>query len=177
MLIILQTGCLSLAFVALIKMASFLRKLWLKTAIKIRKNYNTKHGLPQDEGIGGIDINSLSYQMDSVEGAIVSIALFLLGLLWTLIVPIQAHNLFSIFSAVISFALFFYCWSVRNSGTKRFRVLVYIACSATVILAVHIIASFILDTTLLVHYNNSFNAVLYIWTVMLLYKLLLDRKQ
>ena len=177
MLIILQTVCLSLAIVVLIKIVSIMRKLWLKAAIKIRKNFNIKHGLSQDEGIGEIDINSLSYQMDSIEGAIVSIILIFLGLLWTLIDPIQVQNLFSIFSAILSFALFLCCCFMRKFGTKRHKVLVYIAFSLTIIFVVHIIVSLIFNKTLLIHYNNSFNAILYIWTVMLLYKLILDIKQ
>ena len=174
-MIIIQTICMSFAFVLLLIIVSFLRKLWLKTAVKIRQNHNQKHGLPLNQGVGEIDSASLSYRMDSIEGRIAAAVLFLIGLLFNLIVPIPINSIFCIVAIGLSVIAFLFCFIVRNSGTKKYRLLFYISCGVSLLLVTHIIVSCCFDVMLLVKYNNGMNALLYIWSTMLIYKLLLDK--
>ena len=111
---IFQTLCLSIAFVFLLWIVSVLRSVWLKFAIKIRQKYNKKHGLPDEYGIGEIDKDSLSYQIDSVEGTVAAVCLFVLCGLLVLFVPISDADLFSIIALVISIGEFIYCLFVRS---------------------------------------------------------------
>lgn len=75
---VVQTGALSIAIVLLLKIVSILRNAWLKKAIRMREKYNKKHDFHPENGIEEIDKNSLSYQIDSVEGAIAAVILFLI---------------------------------------------------------------------------------------------------
>lgn len=174
---IIQTIGVSFMFVVFLRLVSFLRKVWLKTAIKTREKYNKKHGLHPENGVAEIDTTSLSYQIDSLEGTSVAVALFLVGLLLTLFVPIQNDNLFCLITTILSIIVFLCCWFMRNLGTKKYRVLVYIFCGVSLLLIAHFIVSLILDIVVLFEYSNSVNALLYIWGTMIIYKLLLDRNQ
>lgn len=172
---IFQTIGMSFLFVMILKIVSCLRKLWLKTAIKIRKKYNKKHGFAPESGIGEIDATSLSYQIDSIEGGFAATILFLTGLLLTLLISIQKDQFFCIFATILLIAAFLCCWFARNFGTKKYRILVCLSCGASLILIVHIFISLIVDATILIEYSNSINALLYIWFAVLMYWLLIDR--
>jgi len=174
---VIQTISISLIFVFVLKIISFLRKLWLKVAIRNRVNYNRKHGLPLERGLGEIDASSLSYQTDSIEGNIATIILFLIGLLFTLFIPIQKDILFSIVAATLSIIFFVCCLFVHNLGTNKYQILIWVFIGVSLILIVHIVFSLVLDTIVLIEYNNSINALLYIWNTLLIYKLLLDSKR
>lgn len=176
LLYILQTCGLSFIFVVLLKTVSLLRNLLLRTALKIRKKHNQKYNLAPNYGINEINVNSLKYQIDSIEGGIVAIILFSIGLLWTLFIPMKKDNLFSIFALVLSIAEFLYCWFVRNSGTNKYRTLVLISCILSLLLITHAIIFYTIDFMGIVGRFNCINAVLYIWSTMLMYKMLLDRK-
>lgn len=174
---IFQTLCLSIAFVFLLWIVSVLRSVWLKFAIKIRQKYNKKHGLPDEYGIGEIDKDSLSYQIDSVEGTVAAVCLFVLCGLLVLFVPISDADLFSIIALVISIAEFIYCLFVRSKWTKRFRILVYASGIVSLLLFTYALVSLLCRCALWVTYSNSIRTILYIWTAMILYRLILDRKQ
>ena len=173
LLYILQTSGLSFILIVLLKAVSSLRNLWLRTAVKIRKKYNKKHGLPQNNGISEIDSNSLSYQIDNVEGGVVAIILLLAGLLLTLFVPVQKDSLFSIFAVGLAISAFLYCWFIRHYRTNKYRIFVYVSCCVSSLLTMHAVLSFSLNSIILVPYSNSINAILYIWSTMLFYTLLL----
>ena len=168
---IVQTIGMSFVFVVFLKTVSLLRKLWLKIAVKTREEYNKKNNFHPKTGVGEIDVNSLSYQIDSVEGGIVSIVLFLLGLLFTLFLPLQKDFLFCIIANILAIVMIIYCWFVRDSKTKKYRMLVYMSCILCLLFVVHIVISLILDTIILVGYSNSINAILYICSTLLAYKL------
>ena len=164
---VVQTGALSIAIVLLLKIVSILRNAWLKKAIRMREKYNKKHDFHPENGIEEIDKNSLSYQIDSVEGAIAAVILFLLGGLLTL---------FIIIAIILSIVEFLYCWLARCKGTKKYRILVYAACFASLFLFAHALFCLLFDSILLVPYSNSINIILYIWSTMIMYRLIVDRK-
>lgn len=174
---IIQTCGIGFILMLFLKMVLRLRKLWLKAAIKTRETYNKKHKLHPRSGLGEVDTTSLSYQIDSIEGGIVFVVLFIIGLLFSIFVPLQNDNLFCIVSTILLLAMFFYCWFARNSGTKMYQVLVYIFCMVSLLLSIHIVVSLVVEAKVLIEYTNSFNALLYIWFAMLMYKLLIDRKE
>ena len=92
--------------VILIKMFVSLRKLLLKTAINVRKKHNKKTGLPPDYGIDQINENSLSYQIDSIEGSFATAILFLIGLLFVLLSSTKNDMLFFILKSLPLFSFF-----------------------------------------------------------------------
>ena len=174
---VVQTGALSIAIVLLLKIVSILRNAWLKKAIRMREKYNKKHDFHPENGIEEIDKNSLSYQIDSVEGAIAAVILFLIGGLLTLSIPISEAKLFSIIAIILSIVEFLYCWLARCKGTKKYRILVYAACFASLFLFAHALFCLLFDSILLVPYSNSINIILYIWSTMIMYRLIVDRKR
>lgn len=171
---IIQTMGMSIVLIVFLKVVLILRKLWLKAAVKIRKKYNKKHGLHPMSGISEIDETSLSYQIDSIEGSIVTVILFLMGLLFTLFVPIEANYLFCIIAIILFFLSFIGCWLMRYSGTRQYRILFYIFGGVSILLILHTLVSFFLNTVLLIGFANSINALLYIWFTMFMYKFLVD---
>lgn len=173
--IIIQTILISVTITVFIKTVSFLRRLIINAAIKIRVNHNKKYGLPEQNGVGEIDSTSLSYQVDSAEGWTLAVLLFLLGSLYTLI-PLESNILFSICASSITITAFLYSWFMRASGTRIYRILVYISCLITLFLTVHIIVSLFLNIVILIHYNNSIHIMMYTWTNIVMYKLLLVGK-
>ena len=162
--------------VILIKMFVSLRKLLLKTAINVRKKHNKKTGLPPDYGIDQIDENSLSYQIDSIEGSFATAILFLIGLLFVLLSSTKNDMLFFIIAAILVGFMFVGCWTMRNKRTKKYRILLYILCGVSLLLIVHVIISSFIHTTATMNGNNSISVLLYIWSTMLMYKLLVDGK-
>ena len=173
---IIQTCSLGLIFIILWKIVSHMRKLLLKAALKIRKNYNIKHKLPPNSGFGQIDATSLSYQMDSIEAYFALAILFLMSLLFSLFVPLPNDNLFCTISMILSIVIFCYCWCVRKSATTRYQVFVFIACGSSLLLGIHIVASLVVGTKVLISYTNSVNGLLHIWFTTLMYKLLVDKR-
>lgn len=171
---IIQTCSIVFLLMFFSKMVLILRKLWLKIAIKTRENYNKKHKLHPHNGFGEVDENSLSYKIDSLEGNMVLVFLFLIGLLFSLFVPLQNDNLFCVVSTILSLTSFCYCFFMRSSGTNKYRVLVYIFCSVSLLFGIHIFASLIVGIKIFIEYVNSFNVLLYIWSAMLMYKLFID---
>ena len=173
---VVQPLSVSATVVMLLKVAISLRKLWLKTAINIRKKYNKRTGLPPDYGVDEINENSLSYQIDSVEGSFAAAILFLIGLLLLLLLPTQNDMLFFIIAAILAGFMFAGCWTMRNKRTKKYRILLYILCGVSLPLIVHGIISLVTDTNTPINGNNSIGVLLYIWSTMLIYKLLIDGK-
>jgi len=174
---ILQTGALSVLFVLLIKIVSIIRVVWLKNAIRIREHYNEKKGLPSKYGIEEIDTSSVSYQVDTVEGVVAAVCLFLLGGLLTLFLPIPDSRLFSIIAIILSIMEFLYCWFSRYTGTKKYSILVCVSCFVSVFLFIHALYCLFWDTVLLVTYPNSIKTIFYIWSTMIMYRLILDKKR
>ena len=157
------------------KIVLLLRKLWIRAALKTRENYNKKHKLHPHNGLA--EVTGLSYQIGTIEGDIAFAILCLLGLLFSLAVPLETDNLFCVISMVLSLVAFCYCWRMRNRGTKRYQVIVYLFGGVSILLCIHIVVSVVMNTKVLIGYTNSFNALLYIWFAILMYKLLIDRKE
>ena len=173
---ILQTVGLSITFVFLLKAVIWLRFAWLRIAIRIREKYNEKHGFSKEYGIGEIDTHSLSYQIDSVKGIVVASSLFLLSVLLILFLPTPEPKLFSILAFIITVAEILYCWIVRYRATKTYCILVYISSVISSLLYIYALFCLSINSELLVTYSNSINTILYIWSTMIMYRLILDRK-
>lgn len=178
--VIVQTIGLGWAVIAVSKIVYLIRRALVEAAIKSRRNYNRKQGLPLDSGVSAVDSSSLSYQTDSVSGVAAGISLFVIGVLILLIIPLQTlqtNVLFIAASAIISIMCGVSCWLLRESGTERFKAYVYVSLGTSVILTVHIIVSAAMNRVLLFHFCNGLDILVYIWTALLTYRLIIGRKR
>ena len=171
---VVQTCCIGFICVLFWKIDIIVRQFGSKAAIKARERYNKKHHT--NYSIDDLTSTGASYQIDEGRGMAIFSVLFLLGLLFSLYISLENDRLFCIISAILIIAISFYCICARSNRTKTYRVFVYIFVVVSFILCVHIIISLILNTKVLIDYANSFNALLYIWFVMLMCKLFIVGK-
>ena len=164
---IFKTIIVSFVFVVLRKVVSLLYKKWLKLAIKLQKKYNKKHGLHKDYNMHRFDTDSVTYRLDMQDGNSMAMILFLIFILMILIMPPRNDILFNVLSATVSVLFFSYCWFVRKSWAKNYRMLFYISCGVSMLLTAHIVASLIWATVIVIGYSNSIHLMLLIWSTML----------
>lgn len=164
---IFKTIIVSFVFVVLRKVVSLLYKKWLKLAIKLQKKYNKKHRLHKDYNMHRFDTVSMTYQLDMQDGNFIAMILFLILILIILIIPSHHDILFNVLAVILSVLFFLYCWFVRQSWAKNYRMLFYISCGVSVLLTAHIVVSLIWTTVIVIGYSNSIHLMLLIWSTML----------